>query len=324
MINKKTKKIFDIILENWAIKVVCLAFAFIVFLFYRRSNLGRRSFSTNLKIENSSQFVIASGFPHSVKITLWGDALTIASVKEEDIEVYLDLNPYTEEGEYKVPVRSRVGGTALGVEPLDLKVEPKSIELRLEQLATKKVPIYLVLKGNSAGGFEVSQITIKPETVEVHGPKSVISRIESIPTEPVIVKDRSNSFSGRASLLNENSLVSISGTGLVDYSITIAERLIVKDLKNIPVQIKNLDPNLKLDSKLNTVLITISGKQAILDAFEIPEDIASIDCSEITTPGEYSLPVAIREINGIEVKTLFPDRLAVNFVEAKDTDEKLN
>lgn len=319
--NKTIKKFREIFLKDWPIKIICIVFAFIVFLFYRRSTLGRRYFSANLKIESTNKLVAASGYPHSVKLILWGDALSIASIKEEDLEVYLDLSSYTEPGTYKVPVKTRISGTALNVNPLDISVEPRSVDMRLEESASKIVPVYLSLTGTSAGSFEVSKTIVKPSKVEVYGPKSLISKIDTISTEAIVIENRNSNFSGRAHLVNKNSLVSIVGAGAVEYWVEISERIINRDLKNVPVQVQNLNQNLLVDSRIHSVLLTVSGKEAILDAFVPTEDFASIDLSGITEPGEYTVKVIIKKIDGVEVKTVFPDSLAISIVPNEEASE---
>ena len=91
-----------------------------------------------------------------------------------------------------------------------------------------------------------------------------------------------------------------------------------KDLKNIPVEVKNLRPDLKISSRINPVLLSISGKEAILQAFKPDEDFAFLDFSEIHEAGEYNLEVRLKEINGIEVKSIFPDKLAVSVEKNED------
>lgn len=308
---KSAKELFEFLLQDMPVKIICLAVAFIIFLFYQRSTLGKRYFSLPLVVENSNELVAASNYPRAVKVTLWGDALNIASIKESDVEVYLDLNAYTSAGNFKVPIKTRINGTALNAEPLDISIEPKTVELRLEESASKRVPVYLTLKGSSAKSYEISQTSVDPSTVEVRGPKSVIEKVESIATEAILLENRNTGFSGKASLVNTNPLVSISGSGKVDYRVGIAVKIINKDLKNISVEIKNLKTGLKITSPAANVLVTLSGAEHILENFTAPAGFVTVDCSEISEPGDYNLKVKLNVPEGLTVKTIFPDTLAI-------------
>lgn len=319
---KNAKEVFDFLLQDMPIKIMCLAFAFILFLFYQRSTLGKRYFSVPLIVENTSELVAASNYPHTVKVTLWGDALNIAAVKESDIEVYLDLNSYMGTGNFKVPVKTRINGTALNIEPLDISIEPKTVELRLEESASKRVPVYLALKGSSAHSYEISQTTVDPATVEVRGPKSIIEKIETVSTEAILLENRNRGFSGSANLVNANPLVTISGSGKVDYRVNIAVKIINKDFKNIAVDIKNLNPDLKIISPPAMVLVTLSGAENILENFTVPAGFIGVDCSAITEPGDYNLKVQLNIPEGLTAKTIFPDTIALQ-VGIAEGDEKL-
>ena len=167
------------------------------------------------------------------------------------------------------------------------------------------------MKGSSAKSYEISQTSVDPSTVEVRGPKSVIEKIESIATEAILLENRNTGFSGKASLVNTNPLVSISGSGKVDYRVGIAVKIINKDLKNISVEIKNLKTGLKITSPAANVLVTLSGAEHILENFTAPAGFVTVDCSEISEPGDYNLKVKLNVPEGLTVKTIFPDTLAI-------------
>lgn len=318
---KNLKDFLNIFFNDLPIKIICLTFAFIIFMFYRRSTLGKRYFSAPLNVENTNELVAASNYPRSVKVTLWGDALSIASINESDIEVYLDLSSYHGAGNFKVPIKTRINGSALNVDPLDITIEPKVVELRLEESASKRVPVYLALKGSSAKNYEVSQTVIDPTTVEARGPKSIIEKIENISTEAILLENRNTSFSGTANLLKTDPLVTITGSGKVDYWVQIVEKVVDKDFKNLEVSFKNLKDNLIVISEPVNVLITLSGTEKILEAFSPDADFVRVDCEEINEPGDYNLKVNLNLPDGLTVKTLFPDTIAVQ-IGIKQEDNK--
>lgn len=312
------KALGEKLLEDWPIKIICLVFAFIIFLFYRRSTLGRRYFSTTLTVENTNELVVASNYPHTVKVTLWGDNMNIASIRENDVQLYVDLTPYSMPGNYKVPIKTKLTGSALSVTPLDVSVEPRQIELKLEESATKRVPVYLSLKGTSAKSFEIVSHTVDPASVEIKGPASMVAKIESLSTEAVMVENRTTSFSGKAALINNNSLITIVGTGRVDYWVKIAEKIVSKDFTNMQLSVTNLSPELKVTSSLATVLVTLSGKENILTAFVPAENFITIDCSDITEPGDYNLGVIVNVPDGLTVSTVFPNAIDISVAENEE------
>jgi YbbR domain-containing protein len=128
-------KLLAKITENWPAKVLSLALAIIIFLFHRMNVLENRVFSASLGIE-SGNMAAASSYPRTVRVKVRGEKDSIGSILEEDIEVYLDLKRFSEEGTHRVPLQFRKMGTALGIDPLEITIDPPEIVLDLEKRET--------------------------------------------------------------------------------------------------------------------------------------------------------------------------------------------
>ncbi|MDR0316088.1 MAG: hypothetical protein LBH97_04225 [Treponema sp.] len=127
------RKLLTRAVENWPAKVLSIALAFIIFIFHRMNTLETRFFSIPLSVETSSTLIPAGDYPQIIRVSLRGDTGSIYTISEGDIEVYIDLTKYENEGLYRAPVQIRKKGNALGVEPLEISVEPMEISLRLDQ-----------------------------------------------------------------------------------------------------------------------------------------------------------------------------------------------
>jgi len=106
------------ITDKWPAKILSLAAALLIFVFYKMSTLETRPFSAPLRIDSANEMVPASSYPQAVKINLRGENRNIYPILEEDIEAYIDLNKYSSEGTYRIPIQIRKKGSALGIEPL--------------------------------------------------------------------------------------------------------------------------------------------------------------------------------------------------------------
>ena len=114
----KFKKAVDVLVENWPAKVLSLAFALVLAQFYKGSLLERKYLSVPLTIENASELVSGVTLPKTVKISLWGEAAGIASIREDDIAAYFDFLAFDSQGKTLSQEKKRKKGKELKFFPL--------------------------------------------------------------------------------------------------------------------------------------------------------------------------------------------------------------
>jgi YbbR domain-containing protein len=204
-------------MEKWPVKVLSLAAALIISVFYRMNNLETRFFTAPLRIESSETLVPAVVFASAVRVSLRGEADGIQPILEEDIEAYIDLGRYTNEGSYRVPVQIRKKGSALGVEPLEISVLPVEIPLLLEQKVTRNVDVFPVLQGTVAEGYELTYQALIPGSVVAEGPRSVLDSHIEFNTEIINLDRRYDDFSIMVNIITDNPLISIHGNRMLEF-----------------------------------------------------------------------------------------------------------
>ena len=210
-------RLFTIIAEKWPVKVLSLAAAVIISIFYRMSSLETRFFTVPLLVETSDTLSPANSFPSSVKITMRGEAEGIQPILAEDIEAYIDLGRYANEGSYRVPVQIRKKGRALGVEPLEISVIPVDIPLLLEHKMTRNVSVFPVIRGSTAEGYALTGQSLTPASVIVEGPRSIIDSHIDFNTETIYLDGRYEDFSVMVNIKNDNPLLSIHGSNILEF-----------------------------------------------------------------------------------------------------------
>jgi YbbR domain-containing protein len=204
-------------MEKWPVKILSLAAAIIIFVFYRMNTLETRFFTVPLIIETSETLIPASSFSGSVRVSLRGEADGIQPILEEDIEAYIDIGRYVNEGNYRVPVQIRKKGSALGVEPLEITVLPVEIPLLLEQKVTKNVSVFPVFTGTVAHGFELTYQSLIPGSVVAEGPRSFLENHIEFITETINLDRRYDDFSVMVNIINDNPLISIQGNRILEF-----------------------------------------------------------------------------------------------------------
>ena len=221
---KRLKNISGSLAKNWAPKVISLAIALFLFLFYRISTLETRTFSVPVKIENAGSLTPSMPYLKTVRISLRGERDKIYSIAEDDISPYLDMASALEEGEAAFPVRLLLSGAAAVADPLDITVDPPEITLMLEKKATKTLPVSCVLTDFPAEGYIFESCELNPSSIEVSGPKSLIGSISEIKTEPISLSGLTALTDGTVNVVLPGDLFCFEDISSVSYRLLISPK----------------------------------------------------------------------------------------------------
>jgi YbbR domain-containing protein len=220
--------------EKWPVKIISVAAALIIAVFYRMNTLETRTFLAPLQVETNGMLIPVSSLEDTVKISLRGETNSIYPILEEDIEAFIDLNRYSNEGTYRIPVQIRKKGSALGVVPLEISVLPIEISLLLEKKIRKDIPVFPEFQGAVASGYEIISRSINPESLTVEGPRSSVETQHEFNTEIINLEGRNESFSVLVNIINNNQLITVYGDRMIEYSGVIRKIEIVPPPVSLP------------------------------------------------------------------------------------------
>jgi len=284
------RKILSRASENWPAKVLSIAVAIVIFVFHRMSTLEHRFFSIPLQTELEPSIAPASVYPRMIRVSVRGESVLIHSLSEEDIEPYVDLKGKGK-GTYRARVQFRKKGNALGIEPLEIKVEPVEISLTLDNRISKLVNLKTVMRGSVRQGYELVSYSTRPAQVILDGPVELISAISEISTEIVEMEGRTDDFSMMLPILNDNFLINIRGSTMVEFRASIKPIVGLGSLTALPIRIYNLDERFVAELDVRTASIRFSGSQIEIENYVPNDGLLFVDLSGITQTGTYSLPV---------------------------------
>ncbi|MDR2078129.1 MAG: hypothetical protein LBP74_00225 [Treponema sp.] len=276
--------------ENWPVKVLSVALAIILFVFHRMSVLEERFFSVPLRVETAGSLIPASPYPRMVRVSLRGDANSIYPILEDDIEAYLDLTRYNDPGTYRTVVQIRKTGTALGVDPLEIRVDPLEVTLDLDQRISKLVPVTPSFRGYVEAGYELVSYTLTPTQVVVDGPLNVMGALSELFTDFVDLDGRMEDFSAQVRILNRDPLLVIRGDGFTTFQGFVKELIVIRNLDEFPIGLSGLAEEFTAAAEFERGSIRFEGTQKNLDLYGSSVSLI-VDCSAITEEGTYTLPV---------------------------------
>ena len=305
------KKLIDKIVENWPAKVLSIALAIILFVFHRMNTLTTRPLSVPLTIESGAVLIPASSHPQNVRLVLRGEDDSIKSIAEGDLEAYADFSKYETEGLYRSPVQIRRKGSALGIEPLEISVKPLEISLQLDRRMSKTLPVRVAFRGKLASGYDLITHSISPAEIVVAGPMGAIESTTELRTEAIDLEGRSGDFRMTVNVVNPNQFFMFNNGETAEFRGIVRPSVPVRNFEGIPITIIGLDPLFEADFGGRTGSVRLEGNQDNLDSYRPDENFLTVDCSGLTEPGTYTLPVTLNLPGGFTLIKHEPEELAV-------------
>ena len=303
---------------RWPIKIICVALAIILYILFRSNTLTERQIAVPLRVLTPEGFVASSEYPGAINVMLRGDEDELKDVLEEDIEAYINLTSYTEEGEYQIPVELRKKNSALQPEALELKPRPRVLTISIESRNIRSLEIEPNLYGSPSLGYELTQFFVSPSSVTAVGPRSQMAGLSTLSTELIDLSGRSDEFSITTRIVLPSAQIDIPGGQIVEFRGVVDEAMIIRTLENSEVVILDLPERLRTVNTLPPVSLTIQGSQLLVEDIR-PQDVTFyIDGSAIQRPGTYNLPLEIDTPPGLAVLQILPRELSVVVAEERE------
>jgi len=204
--------------ENIFLKLLSLAFALILWFFVMGEQKQELSYAVPLAIKNlPANLMVANEIPSQVDVRISGPRTLLMNLDPKDMGIAVDLKGL------QPGITSFKRLEELFNLPGALKItrlSPSFVDVRLERIKDKKVPVKLVVSGAPAPGFELRQIQLTPAEVLVEGAEGELKNIAQVETDPVEIEGVRDSFSlivpidyrGRYTYLKEDRTVEVHVT----------------------------------------------------------------------------------------------------------------
>ena len=282
----KAKQVFDKLIENWQVKAVCFVISLFLYVIYQNQSVDSKVFSVPLTVESKNGFVSIAPHPRTVVVSARGKAEELAQVREADLKAYLDLNYVSKEGSYDFPVLLTLSDSASILNPLELKVTPEVVHLRVEEEVTSYVDVIPLVSGKPAYGYSVKNVSVSPDQIAITGPKTMIENCKSLQTLNVTTSGAKRSFTSKAKVEQKGLFIKHDD---IDVAVTVEIEDVdgSKRFEKLPVKILNLSPELEIRAMTTDVTVTLNGSLAYLENFKPPESFVTADVSRITSAGTF-------------------------------------
>lgn len=184
---------FKLLTENWTLKLLSLIFALLLWMFImgeRRQEIGYR---VPLELQNiPAGMMIANEVPSLVDVRVSGPRTLLMNISPNDISIVVDLADLKPglttfkrlEERLNLPSGLRV-----------TRLSPSFIDLKLERVKQKEVPVKIALSGEPMPGYRVGSLRAIPDQVVVEGAETELKSVTEVTTEEVDLDGVNEGFS---------------------------------------------------------------------------------------------------------------------------------
>jgi len=207
------------LLENWMLKFISLAFAVVLWFFVMGESRMEVTHVAPLEYENlAEELMIASEVPTSASIRISGPRALQVNLSPSDISLSIDLQGLSAGvTSFKRLEESLNIPTGLKI----TRISPSYVDVKLERVRDRDVPVRVVLVGEPALGFLVKSVKSVPDKITVSGAESELKGVSEVVTEGIDLSNVQESFSQVVAISYIGNYTDLKETKTVEVQVVL-------------------------------------------------------------------------------------------------------
>jgi YbbR domain-containing protein len=232
-------KIFRWLGKNWSTLILSFLFALVVWGSAVVSANPNQESDLSIPLEVVGQLAkttIVNTLPDTVTVTVYAPQSVIEQIEEEgSLVARLDLSGL-EAGTYKVPVTVDIPEELRPIRIMERN--PKQIQLTLDNLVKRELPITTEVSGDPAVGYKEGAVEWSAETVIVSGRETQVQKVETVKAE-LDISDADETISRQIDLIPLDSEgEEVAEVNLDPKSIDVRQQIILQGgYRNVAVNV---------------------------------------------------------------------------------------
>jgi YbbR domain-containing protein len=178
--------------NNLGLKALALGLAVALWWFVAGESKVQVGFVVPLEIRGIPQgLTITNKVERQVEVRLSGPPSMLGTLQQAEVSAAIDLSG-AKPGRQVIQMTDRSIKVPQGIKVQ--RVYPNSVEVALERLERRKIPVVVRISGSSEVRRRISKVTVEPPVLEVEALPDDFSRIASIPAPVTLPDDGSETF----------------------------------------------------------------------------------------------------------------------------------
>ena len=289
--------------QNAGLKAIAFLLTLAVVIWVRDDRDDVMPASVSIKLSVPSDMVLVSNRVDKVDLSIsgrWSDLRSLDPNAIPPIEIKLNR----EDRNRRIQITSDMIELPPGVRATS--ITPGSVVVQLEPLLTKTVRVRPRILGQPQDSYRLGEFIVRPETIEVSGPKSSVDSLEFIITEPIDVAGQTETMKQSVRLTVEDPHLMYDLSTRIRVEVPIQTVEASRTIQGIAVVV--LNTHYITEVQPTQVSIVVRGPKESVDKL-VPESIhAAIDMKV-----ESALPAGTTYSKQPSIKNLPPDLVLESF-----------
>lgn len=189
---------------NIWLKLISLIMAVALWFFVMLSGRSEVTMDVPVKFININEKFEIVDYPKVISITIEGQERLLKYLKSDEINAVLDVSEAKSGRSFYTISKDNI---KLPKSFLVTSINPETFSLTIELQLKKVVSVKPHIVGSPEKGFKLVAIKVEPESVILEGPKSAISKIDIIKTEPIDINGINSNLVYKANLNLSDTLI---------------------------------------------------------------------------------------------------------------------
>ncbi len=182
----------QVVTNNWHLKLLSLVFAVLLWMFVTGEQRAEVGYTVPLELKNlPAGLIVANEVPSLVDLRISGPRTVLSKLRPSSLSMSVDLKGLQPglttfkrlDEHLNIPSVLRVS-----------RLSPSYVEVKLERIRQKTVPVRVLIRGEVAPGSELRAVRVKPRQVVIEGAESEVKNVEQVETSVVDLSGVKKSF----------------------------------------------------------------------------------------------------------------------------------
>ena len=237
--------------------------------------------------------------PTQVNVSATVSQRRSSSLNPAEIRMLLDLET-ARPGTYTFPVEADnlQSPVSLNIE----RIAPNQVELVIEQLIEKELPLQARYSGQLGAGYLLEQIEIVPPTAKIRGPKRLLDPLSQLMTREIDLNNLDSSVDMLVKIDLPSQEFQIVNQDVDYYSakITLGALPVKKRFDNVPIYFRNSEYVSLINP--STFNLFLEGPPGVVNSLDKSDVYGTLDLLEYA-PGSYQItpkPVVPKQVSVLQ------------------------
>jgi len=181
--------------------------------------------------------MISNNATREITVRVAGPQAFIKDYEARRVTKSIDLSK-ADQREYEIAIRDDMLDLPLGLHAVS--IPQQTLLVRLDRAAWKRVPVRAAFLGSLPEGFRVTNVTLKPSTVEIRGPESRLRSIDSLVTDGITLASDAlvQEFDTKVSVKEHPGVLVDEQSQQIHVTVQIEGTLKRRSVDKIPVRVR--------------------------------------------------------------------------------------